>query len=187
MARIAPSPGSPQHGKKRRASKAVALVAPAAPQSLPALIERVAASVTDIDGLAKLLALKREMDTEAERRAFDRDFAALQAEIGRVAANAYDPQKRRAYADLNALVDAVAPLAAAQGFTITYDSEPSAVPGAVKVTMTVGRNGRRTTRVSRRADGRRRDARRRQHERAASLRLDHHLRAQAGADAAAST
>ena len=85
--------------------------------------------------MAKLLALKREIEADAERRAFDQDFAALQAEIGRVTANAYDPQKRRAYADLNALVDMVGPLAAAKGFALTYDAEPSAVAGAMKVTV----------------------------------------------------
>ena len=81
------------------------------------------------------------MEADADRRAFDSDFAALQAEVGRVAANRFDPQKHRAYADLNALIDMVGPLAAARGFTITYTSEPSTVPNATKVTMRVGRNG----------------------------------------------
>ena len=104
---------SPQ-AAKRRASKAV-VVAPAAPQGLPALFERAAAANFDVDALTKLLAIKREIEADAERRAFDQDFAALQAEIGRVEANAYDPQKRRAYADINALLDAVAPAARRQG------------------------------------------------------------------------
>ena len=130
-----------QGRRSLKRAKAVVLAAPAAPQGLPVLIERVAASVTDIDGLTKLLALKREMEADADRRAFDSDFAALQAEVGRVAANRFDPQKHRAYADLNALIDMVGPLAAARGFTITYTSEPSTVPNATKVTMRVGRNG----------------------------------------------
>ena len=130
---------SPQ-ARKRRASKAV-VVAPAAPQGLPALFERAALSIATVDDLKTFLALKREIEADDERRAFDQDFAALQAEIGRVEATAYDTQKRRSYADLNALTDAVAPLIAARGFALSYDAEPSAMAGAVKVTAKLSRNG----------------------------------------------
>ena len=91
-----------QQEPKRRASKAV-VVAPAAPQGLPALFERAALSIATVDDLKAFLALKREIEADDERRAFDQDFAQLQAEIGRVEATAYDTQKRRSYADLNAL------------------------------------------------------------------------------------
>jgi hypothetical protein len=140
----APDGADPQapKPKRKRASKAVALAQPSAPAGLPALFERAAAASNfDVDALTKLMALKREIEADEARRRFDREFAALQAEIGRVTANAYDPQKRRSYADLNALVDAVAPLAAVRGFTITYDTEPSAVPGCVKVTMKIALDG----------------------------------------------
>lgn len=140
------APDAPAGPKRRRArSKAVAAPAVAAPQGLPALFERAAQAANfDVEALGKLIALRREIEADAERRAFDQNFAALQAEIGRAQTNAYDPQKRRAYADLNALVDAVGPLAAARGFTITDDTEPSTVPGAVKISMKVIRNGRRS-------------------------------------------
>lgn len=109
---------------------------------LPALIERVAGSVATVDDLAKLMVLKREVEAEAERRAFDQDFAAaLQAEIGRVATNAWNPQKRRSYADINAVLDAVMPLVAAKGVALSFDTEPSMVPGAVRVTARLTRNG----------------------------------------------
>ena len=139
-----PSDGEAQapKPKRRRTTKAVVLAEPAAPSGLPALFERAAgASNFDVDALTKLMALKREIEADAERRTFDQDFAALQAELSRVEANVYDPQKRRSYADINALVDVVGPLAAAKGFIITYDAEPSAVAGCVKVTMKLVRNG----------------------------------------------
>ena len=100
--------------------------------------ERV--SIATVDDLKTFLALKREIEADDERRAFDQDFAQLQAEIGRVEATAYDSQKRRSYADLNALTDAVAPLIAARGFALSYDAEPSAMAGAVKVTAKLSRN-----------------------------------------------
>jgi cell fate (sporulation/competence/biofilm development) regulator YlbF (YheA/YmcA/DUF963 family) len=68
---------------------------------------KLAAANFDVDALAKLIALRRQIEADAEAKAFDQDFAALQAEIAPVETNAYEPQKRRAYADLNALVNAV--------------------------------------------------------------------------------
>jgi hypothetical protein len=131
----------PKQASKRRATGKAVVVA-AAPQGLPALFERAASAANfDVDALSKLLALKREIEADDERRAFDQDFAQLQAEIGRVEATAYDTQKRRSYADLNALTDAVTPLIAARGFALSYDAEPSAFPGAVKVTAKLSRNG----------------------------------------------
>ena len=130
----------PKQASKRRAGKAL-VVAPAAPQGLPALIERLASSITDIAGLKDLYALKREIEADDERRLFDQDFAQLQGELQPVEANSFDSQKRRSYADINALTDAVAPLIAARGFALSYDAEPSAVAGAVRVTVKLMRNG----------------------------------------------
>ena len=117
--------GAAQEPKRRgKPSKALTVptVSPTAPQGLPALFERAALSIATVEDLKAFLALKREIDADSERRAFDQDFAALQAEIGRVEATAYDTQKRRSYADLNALTDAVAPLIAARGFALSYDA-----------------------------------------------------------------
>jgi ERF superfamily len=136
----APDPTAPH--RKKASRRAVALRPEKPVAGLPELFARAAQSPNfDVDALTKLMALKREIEAEAERRAFDQDFAALQAEIVRVEANAFDPQKRRAYADLNALVEAVGPLAAVKGFALAYDTEPSAVAGAVKVTVKLMRNG----------------------------------------------
>src|SRR5271166_1802939 len=77
-----------------RRGRTIAPVA-AAPQSLPALFERAASAANfDVEALGKLLALKREIDAHADRRAFDLDFAALQAEVGRVDINALDDAVR---------------------------------------------------------------------------------------------
>jgi len=85
---------------------------------LPALFERAASAANfDVEALGKLLALKREIDAHADRRAFDLDFAALQAEVGRVETNAYNPDKHQAYADINALDDAVRTSISAKGNT----------------------------------------------------------------------
>ena len=109
------------------------MVAPAAPQGLPALFERAASAANfDVDALTKLMAIKREIEADAERRAFDQDFAALQAELSPVEANAFDPQKHRAYADINALLDVVAPAAAAKGFGLSYDTAPGGIDGTVR-------------------------------------------------------
>lgn len=143
----------PKQAPKRRASKAM-VVAPAAPLSLPAIIERAAASITTIEGLREFLALKAQMEADAERRLFDQDFAWVQAEIGRVAANAYDPQKRNSYANLNAIDDAVRPLLAVKGFTLTYSSALSSDGQSLTVAATVSRNGaERRAEVAVRMDG----------------------------------
>ena len=143
----------PKQASKRRASKAV-VVAPAAPQGLPTLFERAALSIATVDDLKTFLALKREIEADDERRAFDQDFATLQAEIGRVEATAYDTQKRRAYADINALLDVVAPAAAARGFGLSYDTAPGGIDGTVKITVKLMRNGiERTASVDMPMDG----------------------------------
>lgn len=130
--------------KRRRPPGKALTAAPAAaqPQGLPALFERAAQSPNfDVEALTKLVALKRDIEADAARRAFDQDFAALQAEIVPVETNAYDAQKRRSYADVNALVDAVAGLVAAKGFALSYDTEPSPVAGSVKITVRLMRDG----------------------------------------------
>ena len=142
------------HKRRRTVGKALTAPAPAAPQDMPALFKVVAASVTDVEGFRQFVALKREIEAHEDRRAFDQDFAALQAELSPVEANAYDAQKRRSYADLNALVEAVGPLAASKGFGLTYDAGPGSVDGTVKVTVKLMRNGvERTTSVDIPMDG----------------------------------
>jgi hypothetical protein len=123
---------APQARKRRRASGKAVVVAPAAPQGWPALFERAAQSSNfDIDALAKLIALKREME-----------------------ADAFDQQKRRSYADINALLDVIGPAAAAKGFGLGYDAAPGAIDGTVKVTVKLMRNGvERTASVDMPMDG----------------------------------
>ena len=146
-ARSGPRSSSEQSGRRLRRSKntrpieaastpsALAIAPAAVPQGLPALFERAASAANfDVEALGKLLALKHEIEAAAEQRAFDSDFAALQAELAPVEANAYDPQKKRSYADLGAMVDAVGGLVAAKGFALSYDAAPGAVEGTVKVT-----------------------------------------------------
>ncbi len=144
-------PTAPKDPKRTR--RAIATV-PAAPQGWPALFERAASAANfDVDALSRLVALKREMDSVDDRRAFDQDFAAVQAEIGRVEANAYDPQKKRAYADLNALDDAVRRAISAKGFALSFDSAPSG-DAAIVVTCKVSRDGcERSSSVVVRMDG----------------------------------
>ena len=137
-ARKKPTP--PNEDPKRR-GRAIAPVA-AAPHGLPALFERAASVANfDVEALGKLLSLKRELDAHADRRAFDQDFAALQAEIGRVEANAYNPDKRQAYADINALDDAVRTSISAKGFALSFDTAAGVVPGSITVTATLTRDG----------------------------------------------
>ena len=85
---------------------------------------------------------------------FDQDFAALQAELGPVAANSYDQQKRRAYADINALIAVVGPACAARGFALSFDTLPSIAPATVRVVAKLMRNGiERTSTVDAPMDG----------------------------------
>jgi len=144
-------PTAPKDPKRTR--RAIATVA-AAPQGWPALFERAASAANfDVDALSRLVALKREMDAHDDRRAFDQDFAAVQAEIGRVEANAYDPQKKRAYADLNALDDAVRRAISLKGFSLSFDSAPCG-DAAITVTCKVSRDGcERSSSVVVRIDG----------------------------------
>jgi hypothetical protein len=121
---------------------------------LPALIERVAGAVATVDDLAKFMSLKREVEGEAERRAFDHDFAELQGELGQVVANAFDQQKRRAYADINALLAVVGPACAARGFALSFDTQPPVTPATVRVVVKLVRNGiERTSSVDMPLDG----------------------------------
>jgi hypothetical protein len=85
---------------------------------------KLAAPRFDVGALAKLIALRRKIEANAEVKAFYQDFVALQAEVGPVETNAHDSQKCRAYADPNAVVDAVGGLVAAKGFASTFDAAP---------------------------------------------------------------
>lgn len=78
---------------RRRSSSTVAVVAPAPPQNLPDLIGRVAGSVTNVDDLAKLMALKREIDADAERRDFDRAMSSGPPAPPRVLGSASTPSR----------------------------------------------------------------------------------------------
>ena len=163
--------------KRRRASKAIVLAEPAAPSGLPALFERAASAANfDVDALTKLMAMKREIEADAERRAFDQDFAALQAELSPVEANAFDAQKRRSYADINALLDVVATRRRRQGLWAELRHRARLDGWNGKGHRQADAQRDRAHGVGRRADGRRRDARRRQHERAAGPRLDADVR-----------
>jgi hypothetical protein len=59
---------------------------------------KLAAPHFDVEALAKLIALRREIEANAEVKAFYQDFVALQVAIASVETHAYDPQKRTAYA-----------------------------------------------------------------------------------------
>ena len=168
---------SPQ-ASKRRASKAV-VVAPAPPKGLPALFERAARSDNfDVDALRKLLDLKRGFEADAERRAFDQDFAACRLSFRRSRPTPSIAEARGLRRHQR--------VARRRRTRRRRQGIRAELRQCARWHRRHGEGHRqadaqrhRAHREGRYADGWRGDARQGQHERATSLRLDRHPRTQA--------
>ena len=90
----------------------------------------------DVDKLERLLAMKREMDAEQAKQAYNRSLKSAQEEMRVVGYNRTNSQTRSSYATLEKIDAAVRPIYTKHGFSLSYDTG-DAPEGFVRVLCTV--------------------------------------------------
>jgi hypothetical protein len=87
----------------------------------------------DIDKLQRLLDMQTDNELRAGERAWNNAFAAAEAEMGPISADASNPQTRSRYATFARLDGAVRPIYTRHGFGISWNTEPAPEPNEVRV------------------------------------------------------
>lgn len=106
--------------------------------SLAMAFERVLTDPTiPIERLREMLAIQVDIETRAERRAYNQAMAAAQASLARVSADASNPQTKSKYATLGALDRAVRPVYSEHGFALEFDTADGAPEGHIRVVCDV--------------------------------------------------
>ena len=107
------------------------------PDSLPAetgegattmlsVISRAASDPSvDIEKLERLMAMKERMDAKAAETEFNAALARVQSNMGRVATDKTNEQTRSRYATYAALDRALRPIYTADGFSLSFGTEPA--------------------------------------------------------------
>ena len=106
---------------------------PEQPDSLLAIIANAAQNPNvDVEKMAKLLAMKREIDAEKAKQAYNRALKSAQEEMGTIGYNKTNGQTKSGYATLEKIDRAIRPIYTKHGFSISYDTG-DAPDGMIKV------------------------------------------------------
>jgi hypothetical protein len=101
-----------------------AVVVQAESATILQVIQRAAADPQcDIEKMERLLAMKERMDAKAAEVEFNDALSRVQANMGRVAADATNNQTRSAYATYGKLDKALRPVYTAEGFSLSFGTE----------------------------------------------------------------
>jgi hypothetical protein len=112
-------------------------VQPAEGAAVLSIIERMARDPNiDPDRVERFLVMAREDRAERARIAFNAAMSACQAELPRVLRDARNTHSGAAYARLESVAKATAPIIARHGFSLSFDTEPSPIQGNLRVTCT---------------------------------------------------
>ena len=104
------------------------------PGSIMALISRAAADPNvDMDKMERLLQMKERIDARDAEAQFNSAVSAVQAETGRIAADATNPQTRSKYATYAALDRVLRPIYTRQGLALSFDETDSPKPEHIRV------------------------------------------------------
>lgn len=119
------------------------------------MIERAARDpAVDIDKMERLLQMQERMVARSAEQSFFAAMTAAQSEMRPVAADSNNPQTRSRYASYAALDRAVRPIYSRHGFSLSFDTEPGAPDGFVRVVCFVSCSGHtRKYQVDMPADG----------------------------------
>lgn len=102
------------------------------------VISRAAADPSvDVDKLERLLAMRKEIAAEAAERAFNEAMRTAQAAMPAVLRNAENSQTSSRYATLEAVADAIDPVIHSNGFSPSFGTADSTLPGHYRVTCTL--------------------------------------------------
>lgn len=121
--------------------EATKLIVPSRPERevVPAdpmlgMIERAARDPqVDIDKLERLLAIHREMQSEAKKTAYNAAMARVQARLKPVYRDAVNKQTQSTYARLETISDAITPVITEEGFSLSYDTADCPREGHIRI------------------------------------------------------
>jgi hypothetical protein len=104
------------------------------PFSLLSVIERAATNPdVDVDKMERLMEMARTVQADKARAAFNVALSAVQADTGRISADANNPQTRSKYATYAKLDKVLRPIYTRHGFSLSFDTGPNATAGMVEV------------------------------------------------------
>jgi ERF superfamily protein len=107
-----------------------------------------------IETVERLVALQRDMREYEAKVAFDGALHQCQKQMTLIGADLYNPQTKSKYASYAKLDKVLRPIYSAQGFSLSFDTEPSANPDSVLMVCYVSREGHtRTYHLPMPADG----------------------------------
>lgn len=144
---IAQSTAETAHGETATAGqRGLAVVearqAPAPVTAIDPVIERlIADSSIDLERVKTVLALRREMEDDTARRAFNVAMASCKAEIPQVGKNAKNSENNSRYATLDKIGEAIDRIIAKHGFSTSFHPAPCARGGFLKVVCHVAHIG----------------------------------------------
>lgn len=102
--------------------------------SLLQVIERAARDPsTDIDKMERLLAMQERIVARSAEAEFNQAMTAAQAEMGRISADASNPQTHSKYASYAKLDKVLRPIYTQHGFALSFDEGDSPKPEHVRV------------------------------------------------------
>jgi hypothetical protein len=110
--------------------------------AMVSMIERMVMNPNiDVDKLERLLAVKRQIDANEAEAAYNTSMAAAQSEMGRVSADATNPQTRSKYASYGQLDRHLRPVYTKHGFALSFDTGDSPHAEHVRVLCHVSHRG----------------------------------------------
>lgn len=124
--------------------------------SMMEIISRAAADPsTDVAKLERLMAMAERVRAKDAEQAFSAAMTAAQGEMGRISADATNPQTRSKYASYAALDKVVRPIYTRHGFALSFDTGAEAIAEHVRVLCHVSHSGghNRTYQIDMPADG----------------------------------
>jgi len=104
------------------------------PQSLMQIIERAATNpAVDIDKMERLLQMRERLVARDAEIAFNAAMSEAQSMMGRISADATNPQTRSKYASYQALDRVLRPIYTERGFSLSFDTGDDNPPECVRV------------------------------------------------------
>ena len=123
----------------------------------PSMMELLSMAVekgAGIETIERLAKLKRELAEDEAKLEFNQAMHRAQEQMRRIGVNAMNPQTHSKYATYEKLDSALRPIYVKEGFSLSFDSEPTDRPDVVRVVCYVSRGVyTRTYRIDMPADG----------------------------------
>ncbi len=118
------------------------------PQAGATILEIVARAASDpavdMDKLERLMAMQERALARQAEQEFNAALNRAQSRVGRVSADATNPQTRSQYATYAKLDKALRPIYTAEGFSLSFDTGDGAAEGSVRVLCRVSHSGGHT-------------------------------------------